>query len=59
MEPRLLKLLEQEPEISQKKIAEKLEMNLNTVKYYMRKLQNAGMLAREGTPRKGRWIVKK
>ena len=58
IELRLLKLLEQEPEISQKKIAEKLEMNLNTVKYHMRKLQNAGMLAREGTPRKGRWIVK-
>lgn len=58
IEPRLLELLEQEPEISQKKIAEKLEMNLNTVKYYMRKLQNAGMLAREGTSRKGRWIVK-
>lgn len=59
IESQLLELLEQEPEISQKKIAEKLEMNLNTVKYHMRKLQNAGVLAREGTPRKGKWIVKK
>ena len=56
---KLLALLRQEPELSQRRIAERLEMNPNTVKYYFRKLQEQGRLRRVGSSRKGKWLVEK
>lgn len=53
----LIELLRQEPELSQRKLAERLGLNPNTVKYYFRKLQEQGRLKREGSAHKGRWIV--
>ena len=53
----LIILLKQEPELSQRKLAERLELNPNTVKYYFRKLQEQGRLKHDGSSRKGRWIV--
>ena len=45
------------PDISQKELAEKTGWNVNTVKYYIRKMQADGILKRVGTSRKGHWIV--
>ena len=33
-------------------------MNKNTVKYYIRKMQKNERLVREGTNRKGQWIIR-
>lgn len=55
----LLDLLRREPEISQRQAAERLAMNLNTAKYYFRKLQEQGQLKRVGSSRKGKWVLKK
>ena len=44
--------------ITQRKIAEKTGLNINTVKYYIRKMQANGIIERAGTSRKGHWIVK-
>lgn len=49
----IIALMEQKPELSQKQIAEQLSMNVNTVKYYIRKLQEQGKIERTGLPRKG------
>ena len=54
----ILTLLKQEPDLSQKQIAERLALNVNTVKYYIRKLQEKGKIERVGSPRKGKWIVR-
>lgn len=53
----IISLLKQEPYLSQKQIADKLHLNLNTVKYHIRKQQEKGKLKRIGTARKGRWEV--
>lgn len=53
----ILELLRNEPAISQKEIALRLNMNANTVKYYIRKMQKNGKIIREGTNRKGKWII--
>ena len=53
----ILELLRNEPAISQKEIALRLNMNANTVKYYIRKMQKDGKIIREGTNRKGKWII--
>ena len=57
-EKAILKLIREEPAISQKEIAFRLAMNQNTVKYHTRKMRKNGTLAREGTSRKGKWIIK-
>lgn len=57
-EKAILKLIREEPAISQKEIAVRLAMNQNTVKYHTRKMRKNGTLAREGTSRKGKWDYK-
>ena len=54
----ILGLIMADEGITQKAIADKLGMNVNTVKYYIRKMLAEGILAREGTSHRGRWIVK-
>ena len=56
-EPEIIALMEQKPELSQKQIAEQLNRNVNTVKYYIRKLQEQGKIERTGSPRKGKWVI--
>ena len=58
LENAILKLMSEESSISQKKIAIQLAMNQNTVKYHVRKMLKNGVIMREGTSRKGKWIVK-
>ena len=54
----VLKLIEQEPFLSQAKMAEKLGVNQNTLKYYMKKMKNNGIVERLGSSRKGKWVIK-
>lgn len=58
LEENILKLIREESTISQKEIADQLEMNQNTVNYYIRKMQKNELLVREGTNRKGQWIIR-
>lgn len=50
-------MVEVEPRLSQKQIAERLKMNVNTVKYYIRKMQEQEKIERIGSSRKGKWIA--
>lgn len=58
LEENILKLIREESTISQKEITDQLAMNQNTVKYYIRKMQKNELLVREGTNRKGQWIIR-
>ncbi len=58
IEQAVVALITKEPSLSQSQIARKLGVNLNTVKYHIRKLQEKGRLERIGTSRKGSWIIK-
>ncbi|MEY8495590.1 winged helix-turn-helix transcriptional regulator [Lachnospiraceae bacterium 29-91] len=51
-------LMRHNPAISQKQIAEQLNRNVDTVKYYIRKMQEQGKIERVGSFRKGKWLVK-
>jgi ATP-dependent DNA helicase RecG len=54
---KILELISSEPEISQSKIAEKLNERLGAVKYYMKKMQDEGVLERKGTTQNGYWKI--
>ncbi len=57
-EKNIMELIEQNPFLSQKQMAEKLNLNKNTLKYYTKKMKEKGVIERVGTNRKGKWIVK-
>lgn len=57
-EREIITLIEQEPRLSQKQIAERLKLNVNTVKYYIRKMKEQGKVERIGSSRKGKWVIR-
>ena len=54
---RILNVVKDNPEISQSQIAKDLNIGTDLVKYHMRDLKEKGLLKREGTTRKGKWVV--
>lgn len=54
---RILKVIEAEPMLSQKKIADIIGEKYSTVKYYMESMKKSGIIKREGSSQKGKWII--
>ena len=54
---RILKVIQEEPSLSQKKIADVIEEKYSTVKYYMESMKKSGIIKREGSSQKGKWII--
>lgn len=54
---RILKVIENNPTLSQKKIASVIGEKYSTVKYYMESMKKSGVIKREGTSQKGKWII--
>lgn len=54
---RILKVIQEEPTLSQKKIAGIIGEKYSTVKYYMESMKKTGIIKREGSSQKGKWII--
>lgn len=54
---RILKVIQEEPTLSQKKIADIIGEKYSTVKYYMESMKKSGIIKREGSSQKGKWII--
>ena len=54
---RILKVIQEEPSLSQKKIANIIGEKYSTVKYYMESMKKSGIIKREGSSQKGKWII--
>lgn len=59
LETKVLESIFAMPEITQVKLAEKFDVTSRTIKRILAKLQDDGVVYREGSNRKGRWVVKK
>lgn len=57
IESAMLDLIALDSTLSQSQIAKRLDLNLNTVKYYIRKLRKTGQIDRIGSSQKGKWVV--
>ncbi|MGE9993761.1 winged helix-turn-helix transcriptional regulator [Peptoniphilaceae bacterium SGI.137] len=53
----LVHLLMKHPDYTQTKIADALDWDVNTVKYYMNKLKKNSVIMRHGTSQRGYWEV--
>lgn len=54
---RILKVIQEEPTLSQKKIADVIGEKYSTVKYYMESMKKSGIIKREGSSQKGKWTI--
>ena len=57
VEWKILRLVNEDDRMSQKVISEQAGEKYSTVKYYMEEMKKKGILSREGTSQKGRWII--
>ncbi len=54
---RILKVIQEEPTLSQKKIADLIGERYSTVKYYMESMKKSGRIKRVGSSQKGKWLI--
>lgn len=52
---KILKMITEKPEITQKELAEHLGITVRAVKLSMKNLEEMKIIRREGTARKGKW----
>ena len=53
----ILALIQETPGITQDQLAQKTGLSKSGVRYALNKLRDAGILAREGTRKDGRWVI--
>ena len=56
-ERKILEFIMEDTGITQKEIAQKMDMSQNGIRYAMDKLKERGILEREGATKRGRWII--
>lgn len=56
-EGKLIALIAENPTITQAKLAKELDVTIRTIKRRLSKLQEEGIVRREGTNRNGSWII--
>lgn len=54
---KILKMIQINPSITQTELTEKLQVSLLTVKRLMADLQRRGVIERQGSSRKGKWVI--
>ena len=59
LETKLLKLIQAVPESTHKTLGAQLGISPSTVKRLLNKLQQEGIVIREGSNRKGKWLIHK
>ncbi len=57
-EQAIINLLQMNPEITQEEIAKQINRSLRTVKSYMSKMQEKGLIERKNSKKNGEWITK-
>ena len=57
VEERILSVIKDNHEVTQSKIAKATGIQVDSVKYYIRKMRENHIIAREGTSQKGKWII--
>ncbi len=55
---RIMRVIKDNPALSQSQISEMLGEKRDIVKYHMRKMKLDGIIAREGTSQNGKWIIR-
>ena len=55
----IIKIIGENPQISAKEMAEKLNLTVDGVRYHLTKMKKAGLIRYEGSTKLGKWIITK
>ncbi|HII3688954.1 TPA: winged helix-turn-helix transcriptional regulator [Pasteurella multocida] len=55
----IIKIIAENPHISAKEMAEKLNLTIDGVRYHLTKMRKAGLIRYEGSTKLGQWIIMK
>ena len=55
----IIKIIAENPHISAKEMAEKLNLTVNGVRYHLTKMRKAGLIRYEGSTKLGKWVIMK
>ncbi len=55
----IIKIIAENPHISAKEMAEKLNLTIDDVRYHLTKMRKAGLIRYEGSTKLGQWIIMK
>ena len=53
----IIKIIAENPHISAKEMAEKLNLTIDGVRYHLTKMRKAGLIRYEGSTKLGQWII--
>ena len=53
----IIAMIRNNPQISAEEMAEELELSVNGIRYYIKKLKKEGVLVRVGSTKKGHWEI--
>ena len=55
----IIKIIAENPHISAKEMAEKLNLTIDGVRYHLTKMRKAGLIQYEGSTKLGQWVIMK
>ena len=55
----IIKIIAENPHISAKEMAERLNLTIDGVRYHLTKMRKAGLIRYEGSTKLGKWVIKK
>lgn len=55
----IIKIIGENPQISAKEVAEKLNLTVDGVRYHLTKMKKAGLIRYKGSTKLGKWIITK
>ena len=55
----IIKIIAENPHISAKEMAEKLNLTVDGVRYHLNKMRKAGLIRYEGSTKLGQWVIMK
>jgi len=56
-EEAILRLLREDPSVTQKKMADQVGLTPDGVKFHINKLNEKGIIRHEGPTKEGRWVI--
>ncbi len=58
IEEEIVMIMENNPQVTRKELAKKLNRTEDSIRYYLRKLTKAGIIEHEGPTKSGKWVIK-
>jgi len=59
IEEEIMMIMENNPQVTRKELAKKLDRTEDSIRYHLRKMTKQGIIKHEGPTKSGKWVIKK